>query len=139
MPEPVPQRDRHGEHGEQHVLQPGQCAGDAALPDLIGGDLVQQLLDQPQGAEPPADGTPEDDAEEQDDAHNIPAGPVTAGGQGVLDRAQGAGTHSAGAGIAVEARDAGVFGFSLIDLAGDESFQVRVVQQRAVKLNESSR
>ena len=139
MLQPVPQRDRHDEHGEKHVLQPGQCTGDAALPDLIGRDFVKQFLNQPQGAEPPADGTSQDDAEEQDDAHNIPAGPVTAGGQGILDRAQGTGAYSAGAGIAVEARDTGILGLALVDLTVDEAFQMRVVQQRAVKLDESSR
>ena len=135
--EPIPQRNRHNEHGQRDVFQPGQRPRQAVLFQLIGGDLVQQLLDQPQRAEPPADGAAQDNAEKQDDAQHVPARPVARGGQRVLDGAQGAGAHCAGAGVAVEARDAGVLGLALVDLAVDKALQMRVVQQRAVELDQS--
>ena len=138
VPQPNPQWDRRRKENEDPVFQPGQRPCPAAFPDFIGGDLVQQLLEQPQRAEPAADAAAQGHTEEQEDTHHIPGCAMTAGGQRVLDRAQRAGADRAGAGIAVQARDAGVLCPALIDLAVDKSLQMRVMQQRAVKLDEPS-
>ena len=46
VPQAVPQGDGDHEHRQDHVFEPGQGPGHAALADLQGGDFVQQLLDQ---------------------------------------------------------------------------------------------
>ena len=135
--EPGPEGDRRDEQGQHRILQPGQSPGDAALFQFIGGDLVQQLLQKPERAEPAADRAPQGDAKEQEDAQHVPAGPVSAGGQGVLQRAKGTGPDGTGTGIAVEAGDAGVFRASPVDFALEKALEMRVVQQRAVEMDES--
>ena len=96
MPDPVPHGDRDNEYCKDHVLEIGERAGDAALRDLRCRDLVQQLLDQPEGAQPAADRPAQRQAEDHDDAQHIPAGAVAGAGERVLDRAKGARAGGAG-------------------------------------------
>ena len=138
VPQAVPQGNGDHEHRQDHVFEPGQGPGHAAFAELQGGDFVQQLLDQPQGAEPPADGAAQNDPEQQEDAQHIPPGPVAGGAQGVLDAAQGAGGHGPGAGIAVKAGGAGVFGVPVINIPLDKAFQIGVVQQGRIQLHQPS-
>ena len=58
------------------------------------------------------------------------------GAEGALQRAQGAGAHGTGAGIAVDARGADDFASALVDVAGDEALQVGVEQQAEVQLHD---
>ena len=138
MLQSVPQRDRYDEHRQQNVLQPGQRPGNPALLELECGNLVEQLLNQSQRTEPAADRSSEDHAEEQKDAHHIPSGPVSGGCECVLNGAERTCTDRARAGIAVESGDTGVFCLPLIDFTVNKAFDVCVVQQRTVKLNQSS-
>ena len=101
-------------------------------------DFMEQLLRQPQRAQPAADRAAQDNAVKQKDAQHIPPGPVTGGGQCVLNGPQRACPDRAGAGIAVQAGHAGVFRLTLINLAADKAFQVSVVQQRRIQLNQSA-
>ena len=129
------QRKGDHEHRQDDVFHPGQRPGCLSLADLRHGQLMKQVLDQAHGAQPAADRPAQDNAEEQDHAQHIPAGPVSRGSQGVLQRPQGAGPRRAGTGIAVQAGDAQRLGLSLIDFSFNESPQVRVVQKRRVQLD----
>ena len=80
VPDPVPHGDRDGKHRQDHVFEIGERAGDAALRDLGCRDLVQQLLDQPERAQPAADRPAKRQAEDHDDAQHIPAGAVAGTG-----------------------------------------------------------
>ena len=132
--EPVPQRQGHHKDRQQDVLEPAEHPRDAGFFDFRRRDLVQQLLNQAQRAEPAADRTTEDDAEQGDDAQHVPAGLVAGGRQRVLDRAKRAGADGTGAGVAVKARHAGKLRLSDIDFPVDKALQVGVIQQSAVKL-----
>ena len=137
----VPGRDPDGKDREEDVLEPGQRAGHTAFLDLRGRQLVQQLLNEPEGAEPAADRAPEDQAVEHQDTEDVPADLLVGGADGVLQGAQRAGPHRAGAGIAVEAGNTEPLGrgaFALVDLALDKAFDMGVIQQGAVELNEPS-
>ena len=96
IPQTVPQGNGDHKHRQYHVFQPGQCPGDGILSDLRYGNFMQKLLNQSQRAEPSADGTPQNHAVQKNNTQHIPAGPVSGGGQGILDRSQRAGAHCAG-------------------------------------------
>ena len=132
----IPQGDGDHEHRKYNIFQPGQRPGDAALSELRRGDLMEQLLDQPQRAQPAADRPPQDHAEEHDDAQHVPARPMPGGGQRVLNGAQRAGTHRAGAGIAVETGNAGVLRVSGVDSSINKALDVGIVQKRRIQLDE---
>ena len=132
--EPVPQRQGHHKDRQQDVLEPAEHPRDAGFFDFRRRDLVQQLLNQAQRAEPAADRTPEDDAEQRDDPQHVPPGLVAGGRQRVLDRAQRTGADGARAGVAVKARHTGEFRLSDIDFPVDKALQMGVIQQSAVKL-----
>ena len=132
----IPQGDGDHKHRQYYIFQPGQRPGDAALFQLRRGDLMEKLLDQAQRAQPAADRPPQDHAEEHDDAQHIPARPMPGGGQRVLYGAQRAGTHRAGAGIAVEAGNAGVLRVAGVDSSINEALDIGVVQQGRIQLDE---
>ena len=60
--DPVPHGNRDDEYREDHIFEIGESARHAALFDLGSRDLVQELLDQAQGAQPSADRSSEEDA-----------------------------------------------------------------------------
>ena len=99
---------------------------------------MQQLLDQSQRTEPAADRAAQNSAEQQENAHHVPPGSVAGRGQRILQCPERAGTDSPGAGITVEARDTGILCLALINLAVNEAPQVRIVEQRAVELDQFS-
>ena len=132
----IPQRYGHREHRQQQVFQPGQHPRYIALLDLRRGDLVEQLLDQPQRAQPATDGAAQDHAVQHDDAQHIPTRAMVRGGQRVLDGAQGTGPCRGGTGIAVEAWGAEEFPVALVDFAGNEALYVSIVQQGGIKLDQ---
>ena len=133
-----PDRDRDDENSQEHIFQVRKHPGDPALPDFRRGDFVQQLLDQPQGAEPAADRPAEDHAEEGQDAQDVPRRGMPGGVQRVLQGTQGAAGDGAGAGIAVEPGDADGFQIAGIDMPVDIAFEIRVVQQGGVELYEAA-
>ena len=98
---------------------------------------MQELLDQSQRTDPAADRAAQNRAEKQENAHHIPSGSVAGRRQRILQSPERTCADCSGTGIAVKARDAGVFGLTLIDLTIDETLQVRIVKQRAVELDQS--
>ena len=127
MTDPVPHGDRDGKHRQDHIFEIGKCPCDAALFNLGGRDLMEELLDQSQRTEPAADGPSEGEPEDHNDAQHIPAGAVTGVGERILDGSQGTCPYCTRAGITVKARDADSFYFALIDLSVDKSPKVRVI------------
>ena len=67
----VPQGDGHHKYRQHGIFQPGQPAGPLSLFDLFHGDLVQQFLDKPEGAEKAADQPPQSQAQQQQNPHNV--------------------------------------------------------------------
>ena len=137
----VPGRNPHDENRQEDVFEPGERAGDAALFQLRRGELVQQLLNQPQGAEPAADRAPEDQPVEHENAEDVEADLLVRRADGVLERAQRAGSDRAGAGIAVEAGDAESLRcgrFALVDLALEKALEMGVIKQGAIELYKPS-
>ena len=132
MTDPVPHGDRDDENRKDHIFEIGERARHAALFDLGSRDLVQEFLDQAQGAQPSADRSAEGQPEDYDNAQHIPSGAVSGIGERVLNRAQRAGSGGAGAGVAVKSRDTDGFRLSLIDLSVDEAPQVGVVEESTV-------
>ena len=97
-----------------------------------------KFLNETQRTEPSADGAPESHAEEQENAHHIPTCPVAGRSQRILQRAERTCSHSSGAGITIKTGSAGVLRRPLVNLSVNKAFQMRIVKQRTVKLNESS-
>ena len=126
----VPRRNADGKDGEEDVLKIRQGAGNAVLFKLRGRDLMQQLLNKPQRAEPAADGAAQHEAVEHQDTEDVKADLLVCGADGVLQGAQRAGPDSARAGIAVEARhtDAlGGRGLALVDLTLEKALDMGIV------------
>ena len=130
--DPVPHGDRDDENRKNHIFEIGERARHAALFDLGSRDLVQEFLDQAQGAQPSADRSAEGQPEDHDNAQHIPSGAVSGIGERVLDRAQRAGSGGAGAGVAVKTGDADGFCLPLIDLSVDKAAKVGIVEESAV-------
>ena len=97
---------------------------------------MEPFLDEAQGAQPAADHPAQGEAQHHEDAQHVPGPPAARGGQGVLQRAQGASPDGAGAGIAIKARHAQGLEGAGVDIALDEALEVGVVQQGGVKLNQ---
>ena len=138
---PVPGGNPDDKDPENHIFQVRQRAGCTAFFDLRRGQLVQQFLDQPQRAEPPADRAAENQPVEHENAEDVETDLFTRCADRVLQRAQRAGPDSAGAGIAVEARHADALrgrGFALIDFALKEALEVGIIQQRTIELHKPS-
>ena len=141
MNNPVPGGNPDDKDPENHIFQVRQRAGCTAFFHLRRGQLVQQLLDQPQRAEPAADRTAEDQSVEHEDAEDVETDLFIRGADRVLQRAQRTGPDRARAGITVEARhtDAlGGRGFALVDFTLKEALEVGIIQQRTIKLYEPS-
>ena len=137
----VPGRNPHDENRQEDEFEPGECAGDAALFQLRRGELVQQLLNQPQGAEPSADRAAEDQPVEHENAEDVEADLFVRRADGVLERAQRAGPDRAGTGITVEAGDAESLRcgrFALVDLALEKALEMGVIKQGAIELYKPS-
>ena len=134
----VPKGNRKGKDGQNHVFQVAEHMGDTAFFDLKRGDLVHQLLQQPQGAQIAADGAAQGDAIKHQNAQHVHRRAAAGGGDGVLQRAQGTRPHGPGAGIAVKARHAYAFGLAGKDLSGDITLQIGVVKKGGIKLNQSA-
>ena len=132
--------ERYGYHEDRDddILQISERPRHAVLPDLGRRDPVQELLHKSHGAEPAADRPAERQSEDHDHAQHIPSGAMAGRRQRVLDRSQRACADRSGAGIAVEAGDTDRLRLSLIDLSVYKASEVRVIEQRTVKLNESS-
>ena len=138
---PVPCGNPDDKDAEDHIFQVRQRAGCAAFFHLRRGQLVQQLLDQSQRAEPAADRAAENQPVEHENAEDVETDLFTRCADRVLQRAQRAGPDSAGAGIAVEARHADALrgrSFALIDFALKEAFEVGIIQQRTIELHKPS-
>ena len=129
---PVPHGNCDDKYREDHIFEIGERARHAALFDLGSRDLVQELLDKAQGAQPPADRSAQGQPEDHDNAQHIPSGAVTGIGERVLDRAQRAGSDGAGAGVAVKSGDTYGFCLPLIDLSVDKAAKVGIVEESAV-------
>ena len=97
---------------------------------------MQELLDQPQRAQPSADGSPQDHAVQQDNAQDVPSCPMAGGGQGILNGTERAAAYGAGAGIAVEAGNADVFRVASVDFSINKAFDVSIMQECRIQLHQ---
>ena len=129
---PVPHGNCDDKYRKDHIFEIGESARHAVLFDLGSRDLVQEFLDQAQGAQPSADRSAQGQPEDHDNAQHIPSGAVTGIGERVLDRAQRAGSGGAGAGVAVKSGDTDGFCLPLIDLSVDKAAKVGIVEESAV-------
>ena len=97
-----------------------------ALSFFEDGDFVQEVLYQPEGAQPAADKAPQQAAEEEEEAQggerDLKAPLIQQG----LERSDGAGGDSPGAGVAVQPRDAGVFQAAPVDFPVEKAIQIAV-------------
>ena len=109
-----------------------------ALPDLRRRDLVQQLLDQAQRADPAADRPSQNHAEQCQDAHHVPGRGMPGGVQCILQGAQWAAGDRSGAGIAIEPGNADGFQVSGLDMAVNKAFEVRVIKQGGIQLHQAA-
>ena len=134
--QPVDQGQDDHKHRQHDILHPAERPGHGGFPDLRRWNPVEKLLDPAKGAQPSADRPAERHAKEQKDPQHIPARPVARGRQGVLQRAQRAGADRSRAGIAVQPRHAGGFGWAPVNLPGHKALQMRVIQQRAIHLDQ---
>lgn len=98
---------------------------------------MEQLLDQPEGAEEAADGAPQQESEQDEDAEHIRKGGGLRACQRVLQGTQGTGSHGSGARVAVQSGDTQIFGVACVYLAGGKAFEVRVVEQGGIDLYQS--
>ena len=130
------QGQREHQHGQHRVLDEPQRAVAAEgvyLPPE--GDFVQQLLYPPKGAEPAADKAPRQRAHQQQKARHIIGKPEFPAAQHRLQRADGAGAHRAGAGIAVEPGHAQALQAPLVQRAARKARKMAVGQQRPCRLH----
>ncbi len=134
----VPHRNSHDENCKDHVFEISERMRKAALSDLGRGDLVEQFLHKAQRAQPAADRPAQGQAEDHDDAQDVPSHAVSGIGQRILNRAQRTGADSAGTGIAIEAGYADSFGFALVNLSVYEAPQMRIVKQGRIELDQFS-
>ena len=82
--ESVPNGQRHHKQGQDDVFQPAQPAGPLAFFNFWGGNFVQQLLNQPEGAQKPAHHPAQDNAREQKKSGDVQRQLVGQIAQGVL-------------------------------------------------------
>ena len=103
------------------------------------GNFVQKILHQPKGAQPSADKTAKQAAEQEEKAQrgegDLEALPV----QERLKRPDGAGSHSPRAGIAVQPRDAGVFQAAAIDFPAQKAVGISVGHDGKQQLHQQSK
>ena len=99
---------------------------------------MKELLRKSKRAEKTADPASEQNTVQNDDAENVSRHAFARGGKSVLQRAQGARTRSAGAGIAIQSRCAHGFQGVLVDLTREKALDIGVCQQGCIELNESS-
>ena len=124
---------REGEDNDEphqnDVLQEPEPPVAGQLAQLFDkGNLVQQVLDQPEGAQPAAHEAAQQRAEEKEEAGHIEGELVIPAGDDSLKGADGAGTQSTRTGVAVEAGDAEQLGVALVDGALGETGGVTVRQ-----------
>ena len=135
IPIGVNQRDCDHQHGEEHVFQIGQHAGNAALFQFGGADFIQQVLPQTHGAKESADGAGKNQPEQRQNTDHVIGCARVGFGKRVLQRTERARTDRPRTGIAIEAGDAQVFrGFTVVNLPRNKPFDICIVQQRGVHL-----
>ena len=105
----VPQRDAENEHRRDYIFEIRKRTGHPALGYFRGRYLMQELLYKTERAEKAADRSSENDAVKQQYSEHIESRSLSRISKSVLERSQRAGTYRTGAGIAVEARYAGIF------------------------------
>ena len=132
----VRQRDDDHKHRQQDVFEIRQRMGEAAFLHLRRRNLVEQFLNQPQRTEPAADGAPQNQPVEHQNAQNVVRRALIRGGQRVLQRPQRTCANRARTGVAVEPRHAKVLDAAGVDVALDESLHIGVVEQGGVNLYE---
>lgn len=117
----IPQGDGRHKHRQHDIFQPGEPPAPAAFFELSPGNLVEQLLDQAEGAQEAAHDPPQAQAHQQQEARDIQRQLVGHGAQGVLQSPQGTGGHRPGAGVAVEPRYTGPFEVPFINGTGGKA------------------
>ena len=132
----VRQRDDDHEHRQQDVFEIRQRMGEAAFLHLRRRNLVEQFLNQPQRTEPAADGAPQNQPVEHQNAQNVVRRALIRGRQRVLQRPQRTCANRARTGVAVEPRHAKVLDAASVNVALDESLHIGVVKQGGVDLYE---
>ena len=132
----VRQRDDDHKHRQQDVFEIRQRMGEAAFLHLRRRNLVEQFLNQPQRTEPAADGAPQNQPVEHQNAQNVVRRALIRGRQRVLQRPQRTCANRARTGVAVEPRHAKVLDAAGVDVALDESLHIGVVEQGGVNLYE---
>jgi hypothetical protein len=111
---------------QDHILQIGEDSRDPALFDFGGLDLIEKFLNKSERTQPTADGSAENESEQNDNAEYIGRRACTACRQRILQCADGTSPDRTGARITVESRNAQVFGISLVNSAVDEALDVRI-------------
>ena len=132
----VNQRHGYDEYAENDILQPAERAGDAAFLNFGRGELMKQLLKQPERAEPAADRAPQRRPEEQQNAQQVKRRARSGRGERVLQRAKRTRADCTGAGITMKSGHADVFERAGIDIAFEKALRVGVIKQGGVNLDE---
>ena len=95
MSDAVPQRYCDHKNRKDQVFEPAEDAGDPGSGNLRDRDLMQQLLEKPEGTEPSADSPAQNHTIEKQNPDNIPACTMTGRCHGILKRAERACADSA--------------------------------------------
>ena len=131
------QRQDDDETEQDHIFQVFQPALAGQAAQLFDkGDLVQQILHQPERAQPAANQAAEQRPEQQQEADDIKAELVLAAGDDGLQGADRAGAERTRAGIAVQAGDAYELACAFIDVALRKTGGVTVCQGGKSELHE---
>ena len=136
LAEGVNEGQREDENGENDVFQLREYFCEAIFLDLRGLDLINEVLNEPEGAKESADPAAEKERVEQDDAHHIIGDRLVCRRQRVLERAEGASGGCRGAGIAVDSGRADALERPAIDAPVAESLEIGVEEKRGVKLDQ---
>ena len=137
----APQKHGAGKHQQnQHrVLSIFQdVVVGQALSFFEDGDFVQEVLYQPEGAQPAADKAPQQAAEEEEEAQGRERDVKAPLIQQRLERPDGAGADGTGAGVAVQPRDTGVFQTATVDLPVEKAIQIAVCYNGKQQLHRQS-
>ena len=132
----VCQRNANSKYRKNHVFEVGKPMGETALFDLRRWNLVEQLLNQPQWAEPATNSAPQRQAVKHQNTTHIPWRPLIHGSQCILQRSQRTRANRARARIAVEARHAEILHRAGINIPFDETLDVGIIEQRGIHLNQ---
>ena len=101
-------------------------------------NLIQQILDQSKRAQPPAYSSSKYRSKQQQKSYYIERKTLLSSRQRRLQRTNGTGAQGSWAGIAVQARHAGLLQRSCIDASCDEAIEISIGQRRKSSLNPQS-